>query len=283
MVPDPYELADAAAAALASATGRDHHDVAVVLGSGWRPAADRFGEVVAEVALADLPGFPPSTVAGHRAAVRSIDAPGGRRLLAFLGRIHAYEGHDPSVVAHPVRAAVRAGCSMVVLTNAAGGLRDGMQVGDAVLISDHLNLTGLSPLSGPTPDSVNGWGPRFADLTDAYSARLRALAKRLDPTLTEGVYAAVPGPHYETPAEIRAYQRLGADLVGMSTVHETIAARHAGAEVLALSLVTNLAAGLSGDALDHTDVLAAGRAAAERMGDLLARLVAGSAEAAQDP
>jgi purine-nucleoside phosphorylase len=268
----PYELADHAAAALAERTGVARHDVAVVLGSGWKPAADRFGEVTAEVALDELPGFPPSTVAGHTAAVRSIRA-GDRHVLAFLGRVHAYEGHEPSVVAHGVRAAVRAGCSVVVLTNAAGGLRAGMQVGDPVLISDHINLTGRSPLSGPTPDEVDGWGPRFCDLTDAYSARLRGLARELDPSLTEGVYAAVPGPHYETPAEIRAYQVLGADLVGMSTVHETIAARHAGAEVLALSLVTNLAAGLGGEVLDHHDVLAAGRAAAERMGDLLARLV----------
>jgi purine-nucleoside phosphorylase len=271
---DPFALADETAAALAAATGVDHHDVAVVLGSGWKPAAERFGEVVAEVPLADLPGFPASTVAGHGSAVRSIRADGDRRVLAFLGRVHAYEGHEPSVVAHGVRSAVRSGCSVVVLTNAAGGLREGMRVGEAVLISDHINLTGRSPLSGPTPDDVDGWGPRFADLTDAYAQRLRSLARTLDPTLTEGVYAAVPGPHYETPAEIRAYQILGADLVGMSTVHETIAARHAGAEVLALSLVTNLAAGLSGDLLDHHDVLAAGQAAAERMGDLLARLVA---------
>jgi purine-nucleoside phosphorylase len=270
--PSPYELADRAAAALAERTGIERHDVAVVLGSGWKPAADRFGDVVAEVPLDALPGFPVSTVAGHTAAVRSIRA-GDRHVLAFLGRVHAYEGHDPSVVAHGVRAAVRAGCGVVVLTNAAGGLRAGMQVGDPVLIGDHINLTGRSPLSGPTPDDVDGWGPRFCDLTDAYSPRLRALARELDPDLTEGVYAAVPGPHYETPAEIRAYQVLGADLVGMSTVHETIAARHAGAEVLALSLVTNLAAGLGGEVLDHQDVLAAGRAAAERMGDLLARLV----------
>ena len=112
----------------------------------------------------------------------------------YLGRIHAYEGHLPSVVAHPVRAAVRAGCGVVVLTNAAGGLRDGMQVGDAVLITDHVNLTGLSPLSGPEPPPGTGWGPRFTDLTDAYSPRLRALARKHDPDLTEGVYAAVPGP-----------------------------------------------------------------------------------------
>jgi purine-nucleoside phosphorylase len=265
---DPYSLADDAAAALRSATGVDRHDVAVVLGSGWRPAVDRLGPVAAEVPLSSLPGFLPSTVAGHTAAVRSIVC-GSSRLLVFLGRTHAYEGHTPADVAHGVRTAVRAGCGVVVLTNAAGGLRDDMSVGDAVLISDHINLTGLSPLSGPE----SPWGPRFTDLTDAYSARLRGLARSLDPSLAEGVYAAVPGPHYETPAEIRAYRTLGADLVGMSTVHEVIAARHAGAEVLALSLVTNLAAGLSGDLLDHADVLAAGQAAAERMGDLLAQLV----------
>lgn len=270
---DPYELADEATAVLAERTGVARHDVAVVLGSGWRPAADRFGEVVAEVALADLPGFPAATVAGHTASVRSVRA-GGRALLVFLGRVHAYEGNATPVVVHGVRTAVRAGCATVVLTNAAGGLRDGMAVGDAVLISDHVNLTAASPLSGTEPPADDGWGARFVDLTDAYSPRLRALARELDPALTEGVYAGVAGPHYETPAEIRAYRTLGCDLVGMSTVHEVIAARHAGAEVLALSLVTNLAAGLSGDALDHTDVLAAGRAAAERMGDLLAALVA---------
>jgi purine-nucleoside phosphorylase len=267
-VTDAYSLADDAAAAIAERTDVAQHDIAVVLGSGWRPAADRLGDVVAEVALGDLPGFPPAGVAGHTAAVRSIQT-GDRRLLVYLGRIHAYEGHDPAVVAHPVRTAVRAGCRVVVLTNAAGGLRDGMQVGDAVLLSDHVNLTGRSPLSGPEPPSDAGWGPRFADLTDAYSPRLRDLARRHDATLTEGVYAAVPGPHYETPAEIRAYRTLGCDLVGMSTVHEVIAARQAGAEVLALSLVTNLAAGLGAETLDHADVLAAGRAAAERMADLL--------------
>jgi purine-nucleoside phosphorylase len=269
---DPYALADSAAAALRAATGVERHDVAVVLGSGWRPAVDRLGSLEAEVPLASLPGFPPSTVAGHTSAVRTIRC-GSQRLLVFLGRTHAYEGHSPAVVAHGVRTAVRAGCGVVVLTNAAGGLREDMAVGDAVLISDHINLTGRSPMTGASPPEGDGWGPRFTDLTDAYAPRLRALARGLDPSLAEGVYAAVPGPHYETPAEIRAYRMLGADLVGMSTVHEVIAARHAGAEVLALSLVTNLAAGLSGEVLDHADVLAAGQAAAERMGDLLAALV----------
>jgi purine-nucleoside phosphorylase len=268
----PYDLAGEAAAALAERTGVDSHDVAVVLGSGWRPAAERFGEVVAEVTLAELPGFPPATVAGHVSAVRSVVAPGGRRVLAFLGRVHAYEGHPADVVVHGVRTAALAGCRVVVLTNAAGGIREGLSVGQPVLIADHLNLTSRSPMGGPEPPP--DLGPRFVDLTEAYSARLRALARSVDPTLAEGVYAALPGPHYETPAEIRMLRLLGADLVGMSTVWETIAARHMGAEVLGLSLVTNLAAGLGGATLDHEEVLAAGKAAAERMGDLLAEVVA---------
>jgi purine-nucleoside phosphorylase len=269
---DPYSNADEAAATLRRLTGVDRHEVAVVLGSGWLPAAGLLGTTTVEVPFAELPGFPEPTVAGHGGSVRSVSA-AGRDLLVFTGRVHAYEGHEPSLVAHPVRTAVRAGCRVVVLTNAAGGLRVGMAPGDAVLIADHLNLTGRSPLSGPEPPAGAGWGPRFCDLTDAYSPRLRALARDEDPDLTEGVYAGVPGPHYETPAEIRAYRTLGADLVGMSTVHEVIAARQAGAEVLALSLVTNLAAGVEGARLDHHEVLEAGRAAAERMGALLARIV----------
>src|SRR5690606_13216788 len=246
---DPFDLAQRAAADLARATGGERHDVAVVLGSGWRPAADRMGEVVRELATTDLPGFPEATVPGHAAAVRSIEAPGGRRVLAFLGRVHGYEGHGPETVVHPVRTAHAAGCSVVVLTNAAG----------------------RSPVAGPMP--ATGLPPRFVDLTDAYSGRLRDLAREVEPSLTEGVYAGLPGPHYETPAEIRMLRTLGADLVGMSTVWETIAARHLGLEVLGLSLVTNLAAGVGGVPLDHDEVLAAGRAAAERMGDLLAEVV----------
>jgi len=209
-------------------------------------------------------------VAGHAGAVRSIRTPSGARVLAFLGRVHAYEGHEPAQVVHGVRTAVRAGCSIVVLTNAAGGLRADYEVGGAVLIADHLNLTGRSPLSGPMPPQLP---TRFVDLTDCWSPRLRALAREVDPTLPEGVYANLPGPHYETPAEIRMLRTLGADLVGMSTVWEAIAARHLGAEVLGLSLVTNLAAGM-GVALAHDDVLAAGQAATARMGRLLAEVVA---------
>jgi purine-nucleoside phosphorylase len=162
-----------------------------------------------------------------------------------------------------VRTAAAAGCRTVVLTNAAGGIREGMRVGDPVLISDHLNLTSLSPLSGP----------RFTDLTDLYSPRLRAIACEIDPELTEGVYVGLPGPHFETPAEIRMFRLLGADLVGMSTVLEAIAARAEGVEVFGLSLVTNLAAGLTGEPLDHHEVLEAGAAAAGRMGALLRDLI----------
>jgi purine-nucleoside phosphorylase len=188
---------------------------------------------------------------------------GDRRVLVLLGRTHLYEGHGVEPVVHGVRTAAAAGCRTVVLTNAAGGIREGMQVGDPVLISDHLNLTSLSPLAGP----------RFTDLTDLYSPRLRALAREIDPELTEGVYVGLPGPHFETPAEIRMFRLLGADLVGMSTVLEAIAARAEGVEVFGLSLVTNLAAGMTGEPLDHHEVLAAGAAAAGRMGALLRDLI----------
>ncbi|MFP5257008.1 MAG: purine-nucleoside phosphorylase [Acidimicrobiia bacterium] len=272
-LPDPWRLAGEAAAAIGERTGVDRHEVLVVLGSGWKPAVERFGEIVAELPMPELPGFPVVAVAGHEGVLRSIRADGGRMILALMGRVHAYEGHDLSVVVHGVRSAIRAGCSTVVLTNAAGGLRPGMQAGQPVLISDHLNLTGRSPLTGPNAPEELGY-PRFPDMTEAYSPRLRALARDVDPSLEEGVYAGVPGPQYETPAEIRMLQTVGADLVGMSTVHEAIAARHAGAQVLGLSLVTNLAAGLGGATLDHQEVLDAGQAAAHAMGDLLAEVVA---------
>ena len=267
---DPYRAARDSAARLAELTGVPRHDVAVVLGSGWAPAADALGATTAEVPLDALGGFPPPTVGGHSPAVRSVRA-GDVRALVFLGRVHLYEGHDPATVVHGVRTAVAAGCQVVVLTNAAGGIRQGYRVGQPVLIRDHLNLTGRSPLSGPPPP--DGYPARFTDLTDLYSARLRVLAAEADEGLAEGVYAALPGPHYETPAEIRMLRTLGADLVGMSTVLEAIAARHLGAEVLAISLVSNLAAGLAPHGLDHAEVVAAGQAAAGRMGSLLAGLL----------
>lgn len=252
-----------AAAVIAERTGVPRHDVAVVLGSGWAPAADALGAPDAVIAMSEVPGFAAPTAAGHGGQLRSVTI-GAHRVLVLLGRIHAYEGHELSAVVHPVRAACAAGARTVVLTNAAGGLNPQYRVGQPVLIADHLNLTARSPLVGA----------QFVDLVDAYSPRLRALAHRIDPVLAEGVYAGLPGPHYETPAEIRMLRTLGADLVGMSTVHETIAARAAGAEVLGLSLVTNLAAGITGEPLSHAEVLEAGRASAAAMGALLAAIIA---------
>jgi purine-nucleoside phosphorylase len=257
--------AQRAAEALAERTGVDRHDIAVVLGSGWRPAADVIGTAEVEVPMAELPGFRAPTVAGHGGTIRSVRI-GDRRVLVLLGRTHYYEGHGVTQVVHGVRTLAAAGCRTVLLTNAAGGLRQGMSVGQPVLISDHLNLTATSPLVGA----------QFVDLTDLYASRLRELARGIDPGLEEGVYAGLPGPHFETPAEIRMLRTMGADLVGMSTVLEAIAARAAGVEVFGLSLVTNLAAGITGQPLDHHEVLEAGLAAATRMGTLLRGLVATS-------
>jgi len=272
---DPYAAAAESAARLAQLTGQAGHDVAVVLGSGWAPAADALtagqpGADAVEVPLADLGHFAPPTVPGHAAAARSAGV-GGLRVLVFLGRTHLYEGHPVATVVHGVRTAVAAGCKVIVLTNAAGGIREGLAVGEPVLVSDHLNLTGRSPLTGAPPPP--GYASRFTDLTDLYSERLRVLARSVDAGLAEGVYAALPGPHFETPAEIRMLRTLGADLVGMSTVLEAIAARHLGAEVMAISLVSNLAAGMTGEPLDHLEVVAAGKAAAARIGGLLAAIL----------
>ena len=271
---DPYAIAAASAEELARLTGRDSHDIAVVLGSGWAPAADALGPAEAVVPLAELGGFPEPTVPGHVPAVRSVTA-GSRRVLVFLGRTHLYEGHEPATVVHGVRTAIASGCRIVVLTNAAGGIRRGLRPGQPVLISDHINLTGRSPLAGPPPPA--GYPPRFTDLSQAYSPRLRAIAREADPSLAEGVYAALVGPHYETPAEIAMLSAAGADLVGMSTALEAIAARHLGAEVLGVSLVTNLAAGISDRPLDHSEVVAIGQHSALRMGTLLAEILPGLA------
>jgi purine-nucleoside phosphorylase len=181
----------------------------------------------------------------------------------FLSRTHYYEGKGVAAVVHGVRTAAAAGCRVMVLTNGCGGLNKAWSPGTPVLIRDHINLTGQSPIVGAN----------FIDLTDLYSARLRAICKEIDPSLDEGVYVQFTGPHYETPAEVRMAGIIGGDLVGMSTSLEAIAAREAGMEVLGISLVTNLAAGISDQPLDHAEVLEAGRAAAARMGDLLSRLV----------
>jgi purine-nucleoside phosphorylase len=257
----PDALAAEAAQALTAALGGSH-DVAVVMGSGWAPAADAFGDAAGSVAIGDLPGFAAPTAVGHGGEVRSVRV-GDRRVLLFLGRTHLYEGRGVEPVVHGVRTAAAAGVKTVILTNAAGGLDADHRVGQAVIISDHLNLTARSPLVGGN----------FVDLTTLYSPRLRALAAELDPTLIDGVYAALPGPHYETPAEIRMLRTLGANLVGMSTALEAIAARAAGLEVFGLSLVTNAAAGVTGEALDGDEVIAAGKAAAGRLGAFLVEFI----------
>jgi purine-nucleoside phosphorylase len=258
---DPHALAARAAEDLTIALGGPH-DVAVVMGSGWAPAADAFGAAESSVAIGELPGFAAPTAVGHGGEVRSVRV-GARRVLLFLGRTHLYEGRGVEPVVHGIRTAAAAGVKTVVLTNAAGGLAPEHRVGQPVVISDHLNLTARSPLVGAT----------FVDLTTLYSPRLRALAHELDPSLIDGVYAALPGPHYETPAEIRMLRTLGADLVGMSTALEAIAARAAGMEVFGLSLVTNAAAGVTGEALDADEVIAAGKAAAGRLGRFLVEFV----------
>jgi len=265
---DPFALASQAADEVNHWAGGRVHDVAIVLGSGWQGVADGLGSAEAERSTSGLPGFVAPTVAGHHGELRSLSI-GDHRVLLLIGRVHLYEGRSPAEVVHPVRTAVIAGARVVILTNAAGGLDPAMRPGQAVLIRDHLNLTGASPLSGPPPPE--GYRGRFVDLTELYPAKLRALAKSADPTLSEGVYAGLNGPQYETPAEVAMLRKMGADLVGMSTTLEAIAAHHLGASVLGISLVTNLAAGVSPTPLDHAEVLAAGTAAAP----YLARLIAG--------
>ena len=264
---DPFELAATAAAEITLWAGTPAHDVAIVLGSGWQAVADSLGTAELERSTAGIPGFAAPTVAGHHGQLRSLTV-ADHRVLLLIGRTHLYEGRSPAEVVHPVRAAVMAGAGVVVLTNAAGGLDPGMRPGQAVLIRDHLNLTGASPLSGPAPPAA--YHGRFVDLTNLYPAELRRIATDVDGTLRQGVYAGLLGPHYETPAEVAMLRGLGADLVGMSTTLEAIAAHHLGASVLGISLVTNLAAGVSPTPLDHEEVLAAGAAAAPVLAELLA-------------
>ncbi len=269
---DPFAVAADAARVLAERTGVERHDIALVLGSGWQATADLLGETVAEVPVTDLPGFAPAAALGHVGVVRSVrvGAPGapGVRALVFASRTHLYEGRGVRPVVHAVRTAAAAGARVMVLTNGCGGLDPHTPPGTPVLISDHINLTGTSPLEGPT----------FVDLTDLYSSRLRAVARGVSPALREGVYVQFPGPHYETPAEVVMAGRMGGDLVGMSTALEAVAARHAGLEVLGISLVTNLAAGVGGP-LDAQEVVDAGAAAAPRIGALLADVVRAVAHA----
>jgi purine-nucleoside phosphorylase len=239
--------------------------LAVVLGSGLGGFTE--GLTGPRIATADIPGWPPSTVPGHEGTL--VLAPRGLTVLA--GRIHLYEGYSAHDVVFPVRTLIALGARTIILTNASGGLDPTLKPGELVAISDHLNLTGTSPLSGPNEPRL---GPRFPDLSAAYDPLLRQAAARAAAAaglggLREGIYAGLPGPAYETPAEVRMLRALGADLVGMSTVLETIAAAHMGARVLAISCVANLAAGLLPQKLSHEEVLAASQAAAPRLQALL--------------
>lgn len=260
---DPHALAATAARHLLDRFRIPRVDVGLVLGSGWSAAVAGAARVVGRAPLADLPGFARPVVAGHGGEALLLEPASGRRVLVLTGRTHLYEGRGVAPVVHGVRTLAAAGASRVVLTNGCGGLDPAWAPGTPVLISDHLNLTATSPLIGAT----------FVDLTDAYSPALRALAREVDPTLPEGVYAQFRGPHYETPAEVRMARILGADLVGMSTALETIAAREAGLEVLGISLVTNAAAGLQDQPLSHAEVIQAGADAVPRLTSLLSGLL----------
>ena len=257
---EPYDLAARAGATICDRFGITAVDAAFVLGSGWAAAADDLGELVGSCELAELPGFAAPTVRGHGGALRIVRTAAGASVAVLTGRSHFYESRDPTKTVHGVRAVAAAGAKVLVLTNGCGSLNTDWGPGTVVLIADHINLTGASPLRGAT----------FIDLSEAYAGRLRALVREVDPSLPEGVYVQFGGPQFETPAEVRMAGVLGGDLVGMSTALETIAAREAGLEVLGISLVTNLAAGISAEPLNHEEVLQAGRNAAPRLRQLLA-------------
>lgn len=261
---DPFDLARRAADVLRERTGVQRHRIALTLGSGWGGAADLIGETEHEIPATEIPGFSAPALQGHGGTLRSIRLTNGDHALVIGARTHFYEGKGVRAVAHGVRTAAEAGAEIMILTNGCGGLNPAWAPGTPVLIRDHINLTAHSPLEGAT----------FVDLTDLYSRRMRDIAHQVDPGLDEGVYAQFTGPHYETPAEVRMAKVLGADLVGMSTALEAIAARHAGLEVLGMSLVTNLAAGISDEPLSHEEVLEAGQAAGPRISRLLADVVA---------
>ncbi|MFC7376587.1 purine-nucleoside phosphorylase [Brachybacterium sp. GCM10030268] len=262
--PDPYLLARDAAAAIAEASGVPSHDLALVLGSGWAGAADLLGETVWQADATTVPGFRPPAVAGHIGTLRSIRVEGsGARALVLGARTHFYEGAGVDAVVHGVRTAAATGARTMVLTNGCGGINPDWSPGTPVLISDQINFTGTTPLEGAN----------FLDLTDLYTPALREIAREVDPTLDEGVYMQFPGPTYETPAEVQMARTVGASLVGMSTALEAIAAREARMDVLGISLVTNLAAGISPEALSHEEVLEAGRDAGPRISRLLAETV----------
>lgn len=261
---DPFAVATDAAAQIAEKTGVERHDIALTLGSGWGAAADLLGETTATIPATEITGFSKPALAGHVGSLRSILLPSGKRALVIGARTHYYENHGVRRVVHSVRTAAATGATVMILTNGAGGIRETWKPGTPVLISDHINLTADSPLEGAT----------FVDLTDLYSRRLRDLARGIDPGLDEGVYCQFRGPHYETPAEVQMAKAIGGHIVGMSTALEAIAARQAGMEILGMSLITNLAAGIQKTPLSHEEVIDAGKAAEAVISALLARIVA---------
>jgi purine-nucleoside phosphorylase len=260
---DPFEIARIAAAEIADRTGVERHDIALTLGSGWAKAADLIGETTTTIPASDITGFSKPALEGHVGTLRSVLLPSGKRALVIGARTHYYEGHGVRRVVHSVRTAAATGAATMILTNGAGGIRETWTPGTPVLISDHINLTADSPLEGAT----------FIDLTDLYSSRLRDLARTVDASLDEGVYCQFRGPHYETPAEVQMAKTIGGHIVGMSTALEAIAARQAGMEILGMSLITNLAAGIQKTPLSHEEVIEAGREAETRISALLAKIV----------
>lgn len=246
--------------------------VALVLGSGLADVLETL-DVQTRIDYAELPGFAPPSVAGHRGELM-IGTLAGVPLMVMRGRMHYYEGHSASALANPIRALKVAGANTLLLTNAAGSLRENMPPGSLMMIEDHINFAGVSPMRGPNDDAM---GERFFDITEAYDRALRAQLQRaaaaIDVTLDRGVYLMCSGPHFETPAEIRAFRQWGADAVGMSTVPECLVARHCGMRVAGVSTITNLAAGMTGEALSHAETLSEGAKAASKMAALLEKFV----------
>lgn len=267
MAQNIFEQAEEAAAAIRERVAVSPR-VAIVLGSGLGSFAERV-EHAATIAYSDIPHFPRPTVEGHSGRL-VLGTVGDTPVAVMQGRVHAYEGYTPEDVTFPIRVLGRLGITTLVLTNAAGGIRLDLKQGQLVLLSDHINLTGRNPVSGPNDERL---GPRFFDMSDSYSKRLRLLAHSVA-ELAEGVYLGVPGPSFETPAEIRAFRSLGADLVGMSTVHEVIVARHMKMEVLGISCVTNMAAGiLLNQSINHQEVMETGERAQAQLTNLLVALL----------
>lgn len=267
-----YEALLATSARLGELSGVEHHDVVAVLGSGLGGYPATLTGAV-EIDYSDLPGFPEPAVSGHAGKAYSLTM-GDNRVLLLAGRSHAYEGYAMNQITFAVRCAVLSGCSKVVLTNASGGCGDGMEAGDLCLLTDHINLAGLSPLGGPNDERL---GTRFPDMSTVYPVALRdqakAAAAEAGVALSEGVYAWWRGPNFETPAEVQMSKLIGASMVGMSTVPEAVAANHMGAEVLGISLITNLAAGISENPLSGEEVMETAAEAAGRFNALFDALL----------